>query len=68
MTYIPPMPDDEDEPPPYDDEPPPYVDPLEYDDPPPPNISFFIGGGAGVLTVATETSPIICRASLHAWY
>ena len=30
--------------------------------------SLLRGGGAGVLTVAMETSPIILRAFLHAWY
>lgn len=30
--------------------------------------SFLTGGGTGVDTVAIDTSPIIRRASLHAWY
>jgi len=30
--------------------------------------SDFTGGGAGTLTVAMETSPMIFMASLHAWY
>ena len=30
--------------------------------------SSLIGGGTGVDTVAMETSPIILRASLQAWY
>jgi len=30
--------------------------------------SFLTGGGTGVVTVAMETSPIILKASLHAWY
>ena len=31
-------------------------------------IQSLTGGGAGVLTVAIETSPMIFRASLQAWY
>ena len=30
--------------------------------------SALTGGGAGVVTVAIETSPMIRIASLHAWY
>ena len=30
--------------------------------------SILTGGGAGALTVAIDTSPIIRSASLHAWY
>ena len=30
--------------------------------------SLLMGGGAGVLTVAMETSPMILRAFLQAWY
>ena len=30
--------------------------------------SFLMGGGAGALTVAIDTSPIMLRASLQAWY
>lgn len=32
------------------------------------NQSFFTGGGTGVVTVAMDTSPMIRRASLQAWY
>ena len=30
--------------------------------------SILTGGGAGALTVAMETSPMIRKASLQAWY
>lgn len=30
--------------------------------------SFLTGGGTGVDTVAIDTSPMIRKASLHAWY
>ncbi len=41
--------------------------------PPPPALgagiqSDLMGGGAGVLTVAIDTSPMILSASLQAWY
>ena len=42
---------------------------MTYDDVPATGSqSFLTGGGAGVLTVAVETSPMILRASLQAWY
>lgn len=64
----------------WDMPPPPPPFPLLPPPPPPPpldeeevcelgaGIQFFTGGGAGVLTVAMDTSPMIFRASLQAWY
>ena len=44
-----------------------YMD-VELEDDVPIIQSILTGGGAGALTVAMETSPMIRRASLHAWY
>jgi hypothetical protein len=49
-------------------EPPPIVDEDEDDDDAPIIQSILTGGGAGALTVAMDTSPMMVKACLHAWY